>query len=39
MLRLLRRVIIRGTINETSLTKRELRKFIDQLETHLYMAA
>ena len=37
MLRL--RVIIRGTINKTSLTKRELRKFIDQLETYLYMAA
>ena len=39
MLRLLRRVIIRGTINETSLTKHELRQFLDQLETYLYMAA
>ena len=39
MHRLLRRVIIRGTINETSLTKHVLRQFIDQLETYLYMAA
>ena len=39
MLRLLRRVIIRGTINETSLTKHELRQFIDQMETYLYLAA
>ena len=39
MHRLLQRVIIRGTINETSLTKHVLRQFIDQLETYLYMAA
>lgn len=39
MLRLLRRMIIRQTINGTSLTRRELRKLIDQMENHLYMAA
>ena len=39
MHRLLRRVIIRGTINETLLTKHVLRQFINQLETYLYMAA
>lgn len=39
MLRLLRRVTIRHTIHDVSLSRDELRQFLSRLENHLYTAA
>ena len=39
MIRLLRRITIRETINHTSATKHELYELINQLENYLYLAA